>query len=95
LQRHRRVVAARRDSILRRAPWNRRAWPKAANLRWLGEGFEYAKRVHAKGVMIIWQADLNFNNEEHLTNPHDSHYVEMDNPNLFVFEPRIVSANTQ
>ena len=109
--------------------------------------------------MIIWQADPNFNNEQHLTNLHDydayadyidalrsqteafdgqvalvhgdSHYfkvdkplnhsagggvlgnftrvetfgarnthwasarIEPDNPNLFVFEPRIVPANAQ
>ena len=44
---------------------------KAAALRWLNEGFEYAEQVHAKGVMIIWQADPNFNNEQHLTNLHD------------------------
>src|SRR5262249_40835122 len=44
---------------------------KAADLQWLQQGFDYAKQVHAKGVMIIWQADLNFNNEQHLTNPHD------------------------
>jgi hypothetical protein len=44
---------------------------KAANLHWLSEGFAYAKQVGAKGVLIDWQADPNFNNEEHLTNPHD------------------------
>ena len=44
---------------------------KAANFRWLDEGFQYAERRHAKGVMIIWQANPNFNNEDHLTNPHD------------------------
>jgi hypothetical protein len=44
---------------------------KAADFRWLEAGFEYAASVHAKGVMIIWQADPNFNNEQHLTNPHD------------------------
>jgi hypothetical protein len=44
---------------------------KAANFRWLEEGFDYAARVHAKGVMIIWQADPNFNNEEHQTNLHE------------------------
>src|SRR5215470_17874367 len=44
---------------------------KAADLQWLQQGFDYAKQVHAKGVMIIWQADPNFNNEQHLTNPHD------------------------
>jgi hypothetical protein len=44
---------------------------KAADLLWLKQGFEYATQVHAKGVMILWQADPNFNNEQHLTNPHD------------------------
>jgi len=39
---------------------------KAADLQWLREGFDYAKRVRAKGVMVIQQADLNFNNEQHL-----------------------------
>jgi hypothetical protein len=132
---------------------------KAADLRWLSEGFEYAERVHAKGVMIVWQADPNFNNEQHQANPHeydayatyvdalrsdaeaftgqvalvhgDSHYFKVDkplnrstgggvlgnftrvetfgarnthwvsariderDPNLFVFEPRIVPANAQ
>ena len=44
---------------------------KAADLHWLGEGFAYAKQIHAKGVLIVWQADPNFNNEQHLANPHD------------------------
>ena len=44
---------------------------KAADLQWLTEGFEFAVRVHAKGVMIVWQADPNFNNEQHAVNPHD------------------------
>jgi hypothetical protein len=44
---------------------------KAANLHWLAEGFAYARHVRAKGVLIVWQADLNFNNEQHLTNTHD------------------------
>jgi hypothetical protein len=39
---------------------------KAANLAWLAEGFAYAKKVRARGVMVIFQADLNFNNEQHL-----------------------------
>jgi hypothetical protein len=39
---------------------------KAAVLAWLHEGFAYAAQVRAKGVMVIWQADLNFNNEQHL-----------------------------
>jgi hypothetical protein len=42
---------------------------KAADLAWLNEGFAYAKRVHAAGVMIVFQADLNFNNEQHLADP--------------------------
>jgi hypothetical protein len=44
---------------------------KAANLHWLSEGFAYAKQTHAKGVMIVWQADPNFNNENKPANPHD------------------------
>ena len=40
---------------------------KAANLHWLHDGFQYASRIGAKAVMVIWQADLNFNNEQHLT----------------------------
>jgi hypothetical protein len=39
---------------------------KAANLHWLEEGFAYARRSGALGVMIVWQADPNFNNEQHL-----------------------------
>jgi hypothetical protein len=129
---------------------------KAANIHWLNEGFDYAKQVHAAGVMIVFQADLNFNNEEHLTDTRsydasfdyiaaltnvalgfsgqvalvhgDSHYYKVDkplngpqggvvanftrvetfgsrnthwvsatidaaNPNVFVFEPRVVAAN--
>jgi hypothetical protein len=44
---------------------------KAADLHWLDEGFQYAKAIHAKGVLIDWQADPNFNNEQHLANTHD------------------------
>ena len=44
---------------------------RAANLQWLDEGFASAKRLHAKGVMIVWQADPNFNNEQKQTNPHE------------------------
>jgi len=39
---------------------------KAADLQWLHDGFAYAKQVGAKGVMVVFQADLNFNNEQHL-----------------------------
>jgi hypothetical protein len=38
----------------------------AANKAWLDESFAYAKSVGARGVMVIWQADPNFNNEQHL-----------------------------
>jgi hypothetical protein len=129
---------------------------KADNLHWLKAGFDFAKQVGAAGVMVIAQANLNFNNEDHLNDPRswdafpdyvnalrdaalafpgqvayvhgDSHYYKMDkplngpnggvvanftrvetfgarnthwvsatidtnNPNLFIFEPRIVPAN--
>src|SRR6267378_2243071 len=39
---------------------------KAAAIQWLHEGFQYAARIGARGVMVIWQADPNFNNEQHL-----------------------------
>ena len=131
---------------------------KAAVIHWLHDGFQYAARVHAKGVMVIWQADPNFNNEYQLPDTRswdafpgyvaalraetlafpgqvalvhgDGHYFKMDkplngpaggvlanftrvetfgarnthwvsatidtsDPNLFVFEPRIVAANAQ
>jgi len=42
---------------------------KAANMHWLDEGFAHAKQIGAKGIMIIWQANPNFNNEQHLTDP--------------------------
>ena len=127
-------------------------------IEWLHEGFQYAARVHAKGVMVIWQADPNFNNEYQLPDTRswdafpayvaalraetlgfpgqvvlvhgDGHYFKMDkpvngpsggvlanftrvetfgarnthwvsaridssDPNVFVFEPRIVPANAQ
>jgi hypothetical protein len=129
---------------------------KAADLHWLAAGFAYAKTVGAKGVLVLWQADPNFNNEHHLTDTRswdayadyvnalraetiafagqvvlvhgDSHYfimdkpldnaqggvlanftrvetfgsrnthwvsatIDEDNPNLFVFEPRLVPGN--
>ena len=43
---------------------------KAADLHWLHEGFDVRRAsVRAKGVMVIWQADPNFNNEQHLAEP--------------------------
>ncbi|HEY2541582.1 MAG TPA: hypothetical protein VGH92_00885 [Gaiellaceae bacterium] len=44
---------------------------KAADIHWLQEGFAYAKQIGAKGVLIDWQADPNFNNEMHQTNSHE------------------------
>jgi hypothetical protein len=44
---------------------------KAADLHWLAEGFAYAKQIGAKGILIDWQADPNFNNENNPANPHD------------------------
>jgi hypothetical protein len=38
----------------------------AADKQWLSDTFAYAKDVHALGVMVIWQADPNFNNEQHI-----------------------------
>jgi hypothetical protein len=42
---------------------------KAADIRWLHDGFAYAKSIAAKGVMVIWQADPNVNNEYKLPDP--------------------------
>jgi hypothetical protein len=44
---------------------------KEADLHWLDEGFQYAKQIGARGVLIDWQADPNFNDENHPANPHD------------------------
>ena len=44
---------------------------RAANFQWLDEGFAYANQIRAKGVMIVWQADPNFNNEQKQTNSHE------------------------
>ena len=151
-------VPVRSDAEIQRQR-NEEMARKAADFRWLEEGFDYANRVNAKGVMIVWQADPNFNNEQQLTNPHDfdayadyidelrrvteafsgqvelvhgdSHYFKVDkplnrttgggvlgnftrvetfgsrnthwvkaridpnDPNVFIFEPRIVPANAQ
>ena len=63
-------VPVRSDAEIQRQR-NEEIARKAAVFRWLDAGFAYAKGVRAKGVMIIWQADPNFNNEQHLTNAHD------------------------
>jgi hypothetical protein len=61
---------ARSDAEIQRMR-DEQAARKAANLHWLDEGFQYAKQTHAKGVMIVWQADPNFNNENKPANPHE------------------------
>jgi len=67
---------------------------KAADLHWLGEGFAYAKQIGAKGILIDWQADPNFNNEQHLTNPHDwdafPDYVSALRTNTMAFPGQVV-----
>ena len=64
------AVVTRSDAEIQRQR-NEEIARKAADLHWLDEGYAYAKRIHAKGILIDWQADPNFNNEQHLTNPHD------------------------
>ncbi len=39
---------------------------EAANLHWLQESYARAKQIGAKGVVVTWQADPNFNNEQKL-----------------------------
>lgn len=53
---------------------------KAAVIHWFAEGFAYAKQTHALGVMIVMQADLNFNNEQHLadTRSYDASFDYID-----------------
>jgi hypothetical protein len=58
----------RSDAEIERMRAEQRA-RKLANFHWLDEGFDHAKKVGAKGVMIVWQADPNFNNEQHLADP--------------------------
>ena len=64
------TIPVRTDAEIQRQR-NEEIARKAANLHWLAEGFAYAKRVGARGVLIDWQADPNFNNEQHPANPHD------------------------
>jgi hypothetical protein len=67
---------------------------KAADRHWLEEGFAYAKQIGAKGILIDWQADPNFNNEQHLTNPHDwdalPDYVDMLRTQTMNFSGQVV-----
>lgn len=43
-----------------------------ANLHWLRESFDFAKRSGARAVLVAWQGDPNFNNEMHLADPRSS-----------------------
>ena len=62
------AVVVRSDAEIQRQRAEETA-RKAADLHWLDEGFAYARRIRAKGVVIDWQADPNFNNEQHLADP--------------------------
>jgi hypothetical protein len=42
-----------------------------ANLQWLRETFAAAKATHARAVLVVWQADPNFNNEQKQTNTNE------------------------
>jgi hypothetical protein len=67
---------------------------KAADLHWLDEGFQYAKQIGAKGVLIDWQADPNFNDENHPANPHDfdafPDYVDALRSDALAFSGQVV-----
>jgi hypothetical protein len=67
---------------------------KAADIHWLSEGFDYAKKIGAKGVMIIWQADPNFNNEQNLsdTRSYDAYpdYINALRANTLAFNGQVV-----
>jgi hypothetical protein len=67
---------------------------KAAALHWLSEGFDFAKKIGAKGVMIIWQADPNFNNEQKLsdTRSYDAYadYINALRSNTIAFDGQVV-----
>ncbi|MFI7611596.1 hypothetical protein ACIBP6_10295 [Nonomuraea terrae] len=39
---------------------------EAANIHWLSESYAEAKRLGVKGVLVTWQADPNFSNEQKL-----------------------------
>lgn len=50
---------------------------EAANMQWLRAGFEYASSVGAKGVLVAWQGDPNFNNEQKLQPASYDGYTEI------------------
>jgi hypothetical protein len=64
-------TAPDRGDAERQVQRNEQIARQAADFQWLDEGFAYADRVGAKGVMIIWQADPNFNNEQNQTNTNE------------------------
>jgi hypothetical protein len=42
---------------------------EAANVHWLDESFAYATQIGARGVLVDWQGDPDFNNEYKLPSP--------------------------
>jgi hypothetical protein len=67
---------------------------KAADIHWLSEGFDYAKHIGAKGVLIVWQGDPNFNNEQKLpdTRSYDAFadYVDALRADTLAFDGQVV-----
>jgi hypothetical protein len=56
------------------------------------EGFAYATRIGAQGVMVLQQADLNFNNEQHLSDAHSydafADYINALRTGTLAFDPQ-------
>jgi hypothetical protein len=48
-----------------------------ANVHWLAESYAMATRLGLKGVLVDWQADPNFNNEQHLQPAQYDGYAEI------------------
>jgi hypothetical protein len=48
-----------------------------ANVHWLDESYALATRLGLKGVLVDWQADPNFNNEQHLLPEQYDGYAEI------------------
>ena len=84
---------SRSDAEIERMRAEERA-RKAAVLAWLDQGFQHAKTIGAKGVMVIWQADPNFNNEQHLPDVRSydafADYVEALRQHTLAFPGQVV-----
>ena len=48
-----------------------------ANVHWLDESYALAQRLGKRGVMVVWQADPNFNNEQKLQPNQYDGYAEI------------------